>query len=75
MVLEREIRHPSHSEPENEKPKYLPIQNPIPMVKRICIGVPNRAIFRTGFNSLIENSSPRAKRSSATPISARSSIS
>ena len=75
MVLEREMRAPNQIEDFQSQPIIWPIPYPMAIVSSIWMGVPIRAIFLTGCRSLRENSRPRANRSRATPISARSSIS
>ena len=74
MVLESEITMPSTRDTRHSRPSAAPIPNPHPIRTSTCTGVPMSAIARTSFSSLKEKSSPIEKRSSATPISARSSM-
>ena len=52
MVLEREISAPNHTEAVKSQPSRRPMPMPSSMVRRICRGVPTKAITFTGFKSL-----------------------
>ncbi len=75
IVLERAIMPPNQVEAAQSQPKSWPMPKPNAILSRIWMGVPIRAMWRTGFSSLRENSMPRAKSSRATPISASNSMS
>ncbi len=75
MVLDRETQPPNHTDSCQLQPITRPSSQPVPMISSSWMGVPIRAMARTGRSSLSENSRPSANSSSATPISASSSMS
>ena len=74
-VLEKESRAPSHTDSTQPRSRITrPKTYPKAIVSTIWIGVPIRAMRRTGASSRKEKCNPIVNSRSATPISARSSI-